>query len=81
MIYVHVPYCRSFCKYCDFYSERSAPRSSFVDEICREIVLRRDEIKASEAIDTLYFGGGTPSVLPLANLERIATACGKNSQR
>ena len=81
MIYVHVPYCRSFCKYCDFYSERSAPRSSFVDEICREIALRRDEIKASEAIDTLYFGGGTPSVLPLPYLERIASACGKNSYR
>ena len=76
MIYVHVPFCRSFCTYCGFYSERACPTEGWVDEVCREALSRRAEIEASSAVDTLYFGGGTPSVLPLSYLERIADACG-----
>ncbi|MBR5042797.1 MAG: radical SAM family heme chaperone HemW [Bacteroidales bacterium] len=76
MVYVHVPFCRSFCTYCDFYSERACPSRSWVDEVCREARSRRDEIAATAAVDTLYFGGGTPSVLPLEYLGLIADACG-----
>ena len=76
MIYVHVPFCRSFCTYCGFYSERACPNEDFIREICDEALRRRDEIAATAAVDTLYFGGGTPSVLPLSYLGRIADACG-----
>ena len=79
MIYVHVPFCRSFCTYCGFYSERACPTEAWADEVCREAEARRDEIKAASAVDTLYFGGGTPSVLPPSFFGRIADACGGRS--
>lgn len=70
MIYVHIPFCRSFCTYCDFYSE-VAPKcgDSYADALCREIRLRAEEIPGD--VNTLYIGGGTPSVLPLAIFERL----------
>ena len=76
MIYVHVPFCRSFCTYCDFYSEVAGCRSEqafarYVDDLCAEAEARRDEIAASAGIQTLYIGGGTPSVLSLDCLQRI----------
>ncbi|MBQ9476593.1 MAG: radical SAM family heme chaperone HemW [Bacteroidales bacterium] len=77
MIYVHVPFCGSFCIYCDFYSEiaRSAGvRDRYVNDICAEATRRQEEIRRSSAVRTLYFGGGTPSVLPLSSLERIVRA-------
>lgn len=76
MVYVHIPFCRSRCIYCGFYSNVVAPGSAFVDEICAEAIRRKDEIAATSAVNTLYIGGGTPSVLPLADLGRIADACG-----
>lgn len=79
MVYVHIPFCRSFCTYCDFYSVRACPDEAFADEICAEAGSRKDEIAASAAVDTLYFGGGTPSVLPLSCMARIADACGGRS--
>lgn len=74
MIYVHVPFCRSFCNYCDFYSELcdGAAMGRFVDELCREIALRKGEM--DDTLKTLYFGGGTPTVLPLSHLTRILLA-------
>ena len=77
MVYVHIPFCGSFCTYCDFYSEilcqgRDALR--FTDEVCAEIAARSEEIKSTEKVNTLYMGGGTPSVLPLSCLARIASA-------
>ena len=77
MIYVHIPFCRSFCTYCDFYSEvaakcrRAEDRSrqeelfaQFSDALGREISQRKAEI--TDSFNTLYIGGGTPSVLPLS---------------
>ena len=81
MIYVHIPFCRSFCTYCGFYSERECPGKDFVDAICAEASSRRSEIAAAAAVDTLYFGGGTPSVLPLSDIGRIADACGGRQWR
>ena len=127
MIYIHVPFCRSFCTYCDFYSEilhsrkaecgrglflEEGPRPAdcdhsglqsdiagqdnghkkrpcpiegqprpemgaverYADEICREIRKRQEEIRATLGLNTLYIGGGTPSVLPLPVLRRIVEA-------
>lgn len=79
MIYVHVPFCKRFCTYCDFYSEIATnPRvfDRYTDAICAEISRRRNEFQDPETFlpDTLYFGGGTPSVLPVEHLTRILMA-------
>lgn len=77
MVYVHVPFCGSFCTYCDFYSELECGAGSFesyVNELCGEIESRRSEIRGTQAVNTLYVGGGTPSLLPLPCLERISSA-------
>lgn len=60
-IYVHIPYCKQACHYCDFhFSTNLRNMDSMVDAICSEIDLRADELSN---VKTLYFGGGTPSVL------------------
>ncbi len=71
MIYVHVPFCKSFCTYCDFYSEiaEEGMYGRYTDQICEEIRRRKKELKGQP--NTLYFGGGTPSTLPLTDLSRI----------
>ena len=77
MIYLHVPFCRSFCTYCDFYSEiacqgRDAQLfEAYTAAVCAEASRRRDEIEATRDLNTLYIGGGTPSVLPLICLQQI----------
>lgn len=85
MIYVHVPFCRSFCTYCDFYSEvasrcrgqeetdsQRALFAGFAESVAREIRSRRTEIPSET--NTLYFGGGTPSVLPLDVFKSLLSA-------
>ena len=80
MIYVHIPFCRSFCTYCDFYSEAvpGCKGRGTLDQrlflryqkaLCDEILSRRHEITSE--INTLYIGGGTPSVLPLSFFEAL----------
>ena len=85
MIYIHVPFCRSFCTYCDFYSEVAA-RCRKAEDMQRqeelfdrfaaalecEIKSRANEIM--DDVNTLYIGGGTPSVLPLYVYERLLSA-------
>ena len=87
MIYVHIPFCRSFCTYCDFYSEvasrcrkaedaaaQDALFGEFAEALCAEAAARAREI--SDDVNTLYIGGGTPSVLPLSAFRRIVAASG-----
>lgn len=81
MIYLHVPFCGSFCTYCDFYSEICRGGRAFkeyADAVLKEVNDRREEIcmnmSAPGAVNTLYIGGGTPSVLPLDVLRRIVGA-------
>lgn len=65
-IYVHIPFCASFCTYCGFYSEvcRHQPaHSAYIEALKREIALRKDFFCSSGPVRTLYFGGGTPSLL------------------
>ena len=88
MVYVHVPFCRSFCTYCDFFSQTVCRgRDGEVFErytggLCLEAQSRRSEIEATLGLNTLYIGGGTPSVLPLSCLSRIveAVGCGPYSE-
>ncbi len=81
MIYLHVPFCGSFCTYCDFYSEicrSSQAFNEYADAVIAEIRDRQEELSmnmsAHDAVNTLYIGGGTPSVLPLDVLSRIVEA-------
>jgi oxygen-independent coproporphyrinogen-3 oxidase len=62
-IYVHIPFCRKACHYCDFHFSTSRDRQrEMIDAICRELILQKDYL-AQQPVHTLYFGGGTPSLL------------------
>ncbi|NNG45855.1 MAG: coproporphyrinogen III oxidase family protein, partial [Deltaproteobacteria bacterium] len=66
-IYLHIPFCKRKCSYCDFYSEETSSHTTneFPDLLVREMDLFRDRFPedAKAAVDTVYFGGGTPTVL------------------
>ena len=69
-IYLHIPFCKSRCIYCGFYSTTSLEwRQRYVDALCLECRLRRNEL--SEPIHTIYIGGGTPSQLTTAQLHQL----------
>jgi putative oxygen-independent coproporphyrinogen III oxidase len=74
-IYIHTPFCRSRCSYCDFatgiYESDTADR--YVRALTKEIS-RWNELGTPETVDTIYFGGGTPSLLSVNQLEAILTA-------
>ena len=73
-IYIHVPFCESRCAYCDFYSTTLLRhRSAYVDTVCRELKLRLSELQGAP-IETIYFGGGTPSTLTIEELSSILTS-------
>lgn len=74
MIYVHIPFCKSFCTYCGFYSETSACYDRYVETLLGEIDGRKSEFDATMDVNTLYIGGGTPSVMPLPLLCRVVEA-------
>ena len=78
-IYIHVPFCSSRCIYCDFYSTTHGVemRAAYVDALCREMAARKHELNGQE-ISTIYFGGGTPSLLSLRLLGEIVTKLHQN---
>jgi len=70
-IYLHIPFCKQACHYCNFhFSVSLKTRNDFVTALLKEINLQRDYLQA-EKIDTIYFGGGTPSLLDAGELKRI----------
>lgn len=70
-IYIHIPFCKQRCKYCAFYSSTLYNiREQYVDAVCKEIAMRK-EYAANAPIETIYFGGGTPSTLTLEQLQKI----------
>ncbi len=70
-IYIHIPYCRSKCHYCDFYSvTRKEDIPGFNTVLSREISLRQNYLH-DQNIDTVYFGGGTPTLLPVREMSDI----------
>jgi len=94
-VYVHIPFCKSRCSYCDFATDvyrESGAVERYVDALCREIrqfppqnganlirgvdlrTLRSSAADPSPIADTIYFGGGTPSLLNASQLERILVA-------
>ncbi|MCS6966371.1 MAG: radical SAM family heme chaperone HemW [Candidatus Kapabacteria bacterium] len=75
-LYLHIPFCEHKCCYCDFYSvERLELLELFVAALCREIELLAEQLPeaVAEPIGTVYFGGGTPSLLAPQQMERIVT--------
>jgi len=69
-IYVHIPFCKQACHYCDFhFSTSTKKKSELVEMLCKELKLRKDEI--GQTIQTIYFGGGTPSLLNSEELNLI----------
>ena len=73
-IYLHIPFCKSFCSYCDFYSVTDTDKNArFVDAIIAESAMRSVYLDG-ETVDTVYFGGGTPSLLDAEDIRRILAA-------
>lgn len=72
-VYVHVPWCRRRCSYCDFYFEIGKADASFAAAVAAELEARRDEVPAGAA-QTIYLGGGTPSALDDAALDELLRA-------
>lgn len=69
-IYIHIPFCKTRCIYCDFYTITNEARmDDFVKTVCIEAQLRKKEI--DESVHTVYFGGGTPSRLNARHFEQI----------
>ena len=69
-IYIHIPFCKQACNYCDFHFSTSLKRKNeLISSICKEIQLRKNEISGD--IKTIYFGGGTPSILKTEEINLI----------
>lgn len=72
-IYIHIPFCKRRCIYCDFFSTtRSEEKSTYVHALCQELEMRKDYLEGEE-IETIYLGGGTPSQLSEDELKEIST--------
>jgi oxygen-independent coproporphyrinogen-3 oxidase len=70
-LYLHIPFCRQACHYCDFhFSTNISNKRAIVEAIAQEIVLRKNYLPEG-AIETIYFGGGTPSMLEASELDLL----------
>lgn len=71
-IYIHIPFCKKACSYCDFHFSTSFSkyRNEMIAAICKEIELRKSYLK-TQNLSTIYFGGGTPSLLTQAEIKDI----------
>ena len=73
-IYIHIPFCRHKCNYCNFYSLASTRNMDQVSNaIVSELQQRRDYL-SGQPVETIYFGGGTPSMLQVQDIEKILNA-------
>ncbi|WP_350290224.1 radical SAM family heme chaperone HemW [uncultured Croceitalea sp.] len=79
-IYIHIPFCKQACHYCDFhFSTQMGKKEVMVNALFKEIALRKNEFRG-EVVETIYFGGGTPSVLDTVEIERLITSVYDNYQ-
>jgi oxygen-independent coproporphyrinogen-3 oxidase len=79
-LYLHIPFCSAICPYCDFSVLKAGvpARERFVEHLVAEAALAGHEWQDPGAFDTVYLGGGTPSLLPPEDLERVLGACGSH---
>lgn len=77
-IYLHIPFCTQACHYCNFYFVNTqAQKQELVSAISQELIDRKEELKG-ETLETIYFGGGTPSLLEQKELELLLNTISKN---
>lgn len=77
-IYLHIPFCRDACYYCDFHFTVSRVNLQImIDAMVKEILKRKDYIKDNE-VHTIYFGGGTPSLIPVENIKILIQTIKRN---
>jgi len=77
-VYIHIPFCKSYCSYCDFYSiTDNSLKEALVQALIREASLRASYLEG-EAAETVYIGGGTPSLLDAAVTEALLKAVREN---
>jgi oxygen-independent coproporphyrinogen-3 oxidase len=77
-IYIHIPFCKQACHYCDFHFSTSLKKKdALVLALVKELELRKDEFK-NQIIETIYFGGGTPSLLTYDQLSLLINSVYKN---
>ncbi|MFV0582430.1 MAG: radical SAM family heme chaperone HemW [Parabacteroides gordonii] len=73
-LYIHIPFCTKRCLYCDFFSNTEMKyKEPYLSTVIRELELRKDYLEG-EPVETIYFGGGTPSQLQAADFSRIFEA-------
>jgi oxygen-independent coproporphyrinogen III oxidase len=78
-IYIHIPFCKQACHYCDFhFSTNTKLVEPVLNMIEKELELRKNFFPSKLKVETLYLGGGTPSILSLGHLEKILTQIDKN---
>lgn len=78
-IYIHFPFCKQKCHYCNFTSIASTKlKSSYVAALIKEINLRNDFFENENKVKTIYFGGGTPSILSISEIKEIFNALNEN---
>jgi len=74
-LYLHIPFCKQACHYCDFhFSTSMALKGRLVEALVREVELRAAYLGPAQVLETIYFGGGTPSLLTAAELDTIFAA-------
>lgn len=79
-IYIHIPFCKQACHYCDFHFSTSLKKKEeMVLALVKELELRKDEFQ-NEVVETIYFGGGTPSVLSIDDIRFLIYAVYQNYQ-
>ncbi len=77
-IYIHIPFCKQACFYCDFHFSTSLKKKDeLILALIKELELRKDELQ-NQTIETIYFGGGTPSILTIDELQLLIDTIYKN---
>ncbi len=70
-IYIHIPFCKTRCIYCDFYSTtQSEWKERYIEALCKELQMRKEYLQG-EPIQTIYWGGGTPSQLTESHFKKV----------
>jgi len=70
-IYIHIPFCKQACHYCDFHFSTSLKKKEeLLAALAQELIMRKDEVRG-ETIETIYFGGGTPSILAVDEIHAL----------
>ena len=73
-IYIHIPFCKQACFYCDFHFSTSLKKKDdMIAALLKEIEIRKEELQ-NTVIETIYFGGGTPSVLSVDEIQQLIDA-------